>query len=154
MLKLRRILRDNKDAGSLNSLLAPWGFVDDHTFLTKAGHVGVVYRLVGADYECLDQAQNGMGAVIAGFRGFRSGGRFLRPPFTHLARISPQTPLQRVGQLPQVKPPGPGTLDFALGSVRGGERLLHHDRGTTHGSGTMMLRLPSTGLGPEIEIME
>ena len=52
-----RILRDYEDAGSLNSLLALWGFVDDHTFLTKAGHVGVVYRLAGVDYECLDHAQ-------------------------------------------------------------------------------------------------
>jgi hypothetical protein len=45
MLNMRRILRDYQDAGSVNSLLAPWGFVDDHTFLTKAGHVGVVYRV-------------------------------------------------------------------------------------------------------------
>lgn len=57
MLKMRRILRDYQDAGSVNSLLALWGFVDDDTFLTKAGDVGVVYRLAGADYECLDQAQ-------------------------------------------------------------------------------------------------
>src|SRR5207253_1910559 len=28
--------------------------VDEHTFLTKAGHVGVVFRLKGVDYECLD----------------------------------------------------------------------------------------------------
>jgi type IV secretion/conjugal transfer VirB4 family ATPase len=57
MLSLRRILRDYQDAGSVNSLLALWGFVDDHTFLTKAGHVGIVYRLAGVDYECLDQPQ-------------------------------------------------------------------------------------------------
>lgn len=57
MLNLRRILRDYKEADSLNSLLAPWAFVDDRTFLTKAGHVGVTYRLAGADYECLEHAQ-------------------------------------------------------------------------------------------------
>lgn len=57
MLKISRILRDHHDAGSLNSLLAPWAFVGDGTFLTKAGHLGVVYRLAGVDYECLDQAQ-------------------------------------------------------------------------------------------------
>jgi type IV secretion/conjugal transfer VirB4 family ATPase len=57
MLTLRRILRDYQDAGSVNSLLALWGFVDDHTFLTKAGHVGLVYQLAGVDYECLTQAQ-------------------------------------------------------------------------------------------------
>lgn len=57
MLKIRRILRDYEEAGSLNSLIALWGFVDHETFLTKAGHVGVVYRLAGLDYECLDLAQ-------------------------------------------------------------------------------------------------
>jgi type IV secretion system protein TrbE len=57
MLKVRRILRDYQEAESVNALLAPWGFVDERTFLTKAGHVGVMYRLTGADYECLDQAQ-------------------------------------------------------------------------------------------------
>ena len=57
MLKISRIFRDYADAGSVNSLLALWGFVDDETFLTKAGHVGVVYRLAGVDYECLDQVQ-------------------------------------------------------------------------------------------------
>jgi type IV secretory pathway VirB4 component len=57
MLKVRRILRDYQEAGSLNSLIGLWGFVDDETFITKAGHVGIVYRLAGVDYECLDQAQ-------------------------------------------------------------------------------------------------
>ena len=57
MLSLRRILRDHKDAGSVNSLVAIWGFVDDHTFITKAGHLGLVYRVSGVDYECLDQSQ-------------------------------------------------------------------------------------------------
>jgi aminopeptidase N len=37
MLRIHRILRDYENAGSLNSLIALWGFVDDHTFLTKAG---------------------------------------------------------------------------------------------------------------------
>ncbi|MGE3341845.1 MAG: VirB4 family type IV secretion system protein [Vicinamibacterales bacterium] len=57
MVKLRRIVRDHQDAGSINSLIAVWGFVDDHTFITKAGHLGLVYRVAGVDYECLDQAQ-------------------------------------------------------------------------------------------------
>ena len=47
MLKMARILRDYDEAGSVNSLLALWGFVDDHTFLTKLGHVGLVYRVGG-----------------------------------------------------------------------------------------------------------
>src|SRR6266540_4184337 len=57
MLKVQRILRDYQNAGSVNSLLALWGFVDEQTFLTKTGHVGIVYRLAGVDYECVDQAQ-------------------------------------------------------------------------------------------------
>ncbi len=40
MMPIGRILRDYQDAGSVNSLLALWGFVDDTTFLTKAGDVG------------------------------------------------------------------------------------------------------------------
>src|SRR5438094_7509183 len=57
MLNVQRILRDYREAGSVNSLLAVWGFVDDHAFLTKAGHVGLVYRLAGCDFECLDHTQ-------------------------------------------------------------------------------------------------
>jgi type IV secretion system protein VirB4 len=41
----------------LNGLLSLWGFVDDQAFLTKAGALGVVYRLEGADYECLDHVE-------------------------------------------------------------------------------------------------
>ena len=57
MVKLRRILRDYREAGSVNGLLALWGFVDEETFITKAGHVGVVYRLRGVDYEGLTHAK-------------------------------------------------------------------------------------------------
>ena len=57
MVRLGRILRDYQDAGSVNGLLALWGFVDETTFLTKAGHVGVVYRIRGVDYEGLSHPQ-------------------------------------------------------------------------------------------------
>ena len=57
MLSIKRILRDYRDTGSVNSLLSLWGFVDDTTFLTKAGHVGVVYRLRGIDCEGLTHGQ-------------------------------------------------------------------------------------------------
>lgn len=57
MVRLARILRDYRDAGSVNSLLALWGFVDEVTFLTKAGHVGTVYRLKGIDSEGLTHVQ-------------------------------------------------------------------------------------------------
>lgn len=57
MLRIARILRDYREAGSVNGLLALWGFVDETTFLTKAGHVGVVYRVRGVDYEGLTHGQ-------------------------------------------------------------------------------------------------
>lgn len=56
MVSLRRILKDHRDTGSVASLLALWGFIDNRTFLTKAGAVGVVFRLRGVDDECLDHA--------------------------------------------------------------------------------------------------
>ena len=57
MVKVRRILKDYREAGSVNALLALWGFVDDGTFLTKAGALGLVYRLAGVDDECLDHPE-------------------------------------------------------------------------------------------------
>ena len=45
MVRVGRILRDYAEAGAVNSLIALWGFVDEHTFLTKSGHVGVVYQM-------------------------------------------------------------------------------------------------------------
>jgi type IV secretion system protein VirB4 len=57
MVTLRRILRDYADAGSLDTLLPLWGFVDDATFLTKAGALGLVFRVEGVDYECLDHPE-------------------------------------------------------------------------------------------------
>src|SRR3984893_2550777 len=57
MVRMSRILKDFRDTGALNSLIALWGFVDDTTFLTKAGAVGVLYRLHGVDFECLDHPQ-------------------------------------------------------------------------------------------------
>ena len=57
MMRLDRILRDYAEAGAVNAQIALWGFVDDHTFLTKAGHVGVVYRIRGTDAEGLTHDQ-------------------------------------------------------------------------------------------------
>ena len=57
MVSVNRILKDHREAGTVNALLALWGFVDEHAFLTKAGALGIVYRLEGVDYECLDHAE-------------------------------------------------------------------------------------------------
>lgn len=53
MIRLTRIFRDYRDAGALNELVAIWGFVDDCTFLTKAGDVGVVFEVRGPDATAL-----------------------------------------------------------------------------------------------------
>src|SRR5258708_19498844 len=65
MVRVGRILKDFRETGALNSLIALWGFVDETTFLTKAGSVGVLYRLQGVDFECLDHPQRQ--AIVHGF---------------------------------------------------------------------------------------
>ena len=57
MVKVSRLLKDYADSGALNDRLAVWGFVDPVTFLTKAGAVGVMFRLDGVDDTCLDHAE-------------------------------------------------------------------------------------------------
>jgi type IV secretion system protein TrbE len=57
MVRVSRILKDYRETGALNSLIALWGFVDEITFLTKGGAVGVLYRLQGVDFECLDHPE-------------------------------------------------------------------------------------------------
>jgi type IV secretion system protein VirB4 len=57
VVRIARILRDYSEAGGVNTLLPLWGFVDNATFMTKAGHVGIVYKLRGVDVDGLTQAQ-------------------------------------------------------------------------------------------------
>ena len=54
MVKLSRIVKDYQDSGTVNSFVNLFGFIDDHVFLTKSGEVGVVLKVDGRDYECLD----------------------------------------------------------------------------------------------------
>ena len=70
MLKVGRILRDYRDASAVNELLAIWGFVDEGAFLTKAGHIGLVYRLRGVDIDGLTHAKRRalVHRMEAGFR--------------------------------------------------------------------------------------
>jgi type IV secretion system protein VirB4 len=56
MVKVSRLLKDYSEAGALNERVAVWGFVDDHTFLTKAGAVGLAFRLAPVDPACLESA--------------------------------------------------------------------------------------------------
>lgn len=56
MFKLRRIFKDFDEAGALNAHIGLYGFWDNWTVMTKAGDLGMVIRLEGIDYECLDHA--------------------------------------------------------------------------------------------------
>lgn len=57
MVSIHRIVKDHRETGSLANLLSLWGFVDDRTFLTKGGAVGVAFRLRGVDDDCLDHEE-------------------------------------------------------------------------------------------------
>src|SRR5713226_7357470 len=57
MLRLSKIVKNYKETGSLNENVSVFGFLDDQVFLTKGGDVGVVLRVEGVDYECLDHKQ-------------------------------------------------------------------------------------------------
>src|SRR5712692_1003307 len=54
MFRLERAYKTYNEAGSFNEQVNLFGFIDDHVFLTKSGDVGVVLRVQGVDYECLD----------------------------------------------------------------------------------------------------
>ena len=57
MFKLERALKTYREAGALNAQVNLFGFIDDHTFLTKGGDVGVILAVSGVDYECLASAE-------------------------------------------------------------------------------------------------
>jgi type IV secretion system protein TrbE len=57
MIRVGQIAREYFDAGAMSSLVGLFGFVDEHTFLTKGGDLGVVFRVPGVDAECLDHAE-------------------------------------------------------------------------------------------------
>jgi type IV secretory pathway VirB4 component len=57
MFRLATALKGYREAGSLNDQINLFGFVDDHTFLTKTGDLGVVLAIKGVDYECLANSE-------------------------------------------------------------------------------------------------
>lgn len=57
MIRIGQIAKEFLEAGAMGSLIGLFGFVDDHTFLTKSGDLGVVFRVPGVDAECLDHAE-------------------------------------------------------------------------------------------------
>ncbi len=57
MIRVGQIAKEYHEAGAMSSLIGLFGFVDEHTFLTKSGDLGVVFRVPGVDAECLDHAE-------------------------------------------------------------------------------------------------
>jgi type IV secretion system protein VirB4 len=57
MIRVGQIAKEYLEAGAMSSLIGLFGFVDEHTFLTKSGDLGVVFRVPGVDAECLDHAE-------------------------------------------------------------------------------------------------
>jgi type IV secretion system protein TrbE len=57
MIRVGTIARDYLESGAMSSLIGLYGFVDEHTFLTKSGDLGVVVRVPGVDAECLDHPE-------------------------------------------------------------------------------------------------
>lgn len=49
--------KEYREAGTLHSSINLFGFWDQEIFLTKGGDPGLVLRVQGADYECLDHAR-------------------------------------------------------------------------------------------------
>jgi type IV secretory pathway VirB4 component len=57
VIRVGQIAKEYLEAGAMSSLIGLFGFVDEHTFLTKSGDLGVVFRVPGVDAECLDHAE-------------------------------------------------------------------------------------------------
>ena len=57
MIRLRRILKDYDETGALHALVNLSGFLDDHTFVTKSGDVGVLLRVRGVEAESREPAE-------------------------------------------------------------------------------------------------
>jgi len=72
VFKLKQITKEYREAGALCSQVNLFGFVDEETFLTKSGDLGVIFSLEGVDYECLDTnaIENLTRRLTAAFRIF------------------------------------------------------------------------------------
>ncbi len=57
MLNVARLVKPWKESGALHSHVPWWGFVDDHTLLTKVGDVASFIHVPGIDFECIGQGE-------------------------------------------------------------------------------------------------
>ncbi len=109
--KVSEIRKEHQIAGALNALLNVFSFIDEHTFLTKSGDLGVVLRVQGIDCECLDHSQ-----VDAFARRFEAALRSLSDEFRLyqylLKRNRPTIPHREYPDLPVVDRAIQGRMGF------------------------------------------
>lgn len=53
MFRIDHALKQHRESGSLNDQVNLFGFIDDGVFLTKSGDVGLMFAVMGVDYEGL-----------------------------------------------------------------------------------------------------
>ena len=57
MIRLDSIAQEFREARPLSELISVHTAVDEHSFITKGGHLLTVLRVTGVDHECLDHPQ-------------------------------------------------------------------------------------------------
>jgi type IV secretion system protein VirB4 len=72
MLSLKHIVKNYKETGALNENISVFGFIDESTFITKSGDIGMLLEVEGVDYECLDtkETDNLTKRLESGFKLF------------------------------------------------------------------------------------
>jgi type IV secretion system protein TrbE len=110
-VKASAISQEYRAAGALNTLVQVCSFLDEHTFLTKSGDLGVIFRIHGIDYEGCDTAE------LDGFaRRFERALRGLSEEFRLyqylLKRAHPSIPFRRYGDDEVVDRAIQGRIEF------------------------------------------
>ena len=110
-IKASAISQDYRAAGALNTLIQVCSFLDEHTFLTKSGDLGVIFRIHGIDYEGCDTAE-----LDAFARRFERTLRGLSEEFRLyqylLKRAHPSIPFRRYGDDEVVDRAIQGRIEF------------------------------------------
>jgi type IV secretion system protein TrbE len=112
------IRKEHEAASAVNALISVCSFIDEHTFLTKSGDLGVVLKLQGIDYECLDHSE------IDGFaRRCEAALRSLTDEFRLyqylLKRNKPEVPHREYRDLPIVDRAIQGRMGFLQEKANG-----------------------------------
>ena len=110
-VKASAISQEYRAAGALNTLIQVCSFLDEHTFLTKSGDLGVIFRIHGIDYEGCDTAE-----LDAFARRFERALRGLSEEFRLyqylLKRAHPSIPFRRYGDDEVVDRAIQGRIEF------------------------------------------